>query len=115
MKPFAEHVQELRDEEASRIKEAMEKAGDAKAVCLTAPDGRFMIVTPSITHPGQWQLTWFTAAGDPWGHSNMPTRDEAIQSAIGVHGNSYGPPHGSREFKVTATLTGKEIDAAWHK
>jgi hypothetical protein len=99
---FLEMVAKQKQEQQARIDAAFSAAGNSKTIKLLNTDGRMMIVARSTRTPGVWQLSWFTRGGDPSGHAEFATRDEALLSAIGVRGKTYGPPHGDRGFQVVA-------------
>lgn len=50
------------------------------AVELVERRGRGRVLVHRSTRPGvEWQATWFDANGEPWGHTEHATLDEAVR------------------------------------
>ena len=100
---FEEYVARSKKEDEDLISRNMAKVpADATAIKLQDKEGRTAIVSRDIPS-GKWRLTYFTKEGDPWGHGVLDTRDQAIQSGLGIYGvNSYGPPHLNRGYEVVS-------------
>ena len=63
--------------------EALAKApDDGFAVEGLTPDGRMLVVTPSASEPGRWQLTRFGRDGEPWGDTRFNTKEMALKYMV---------------------------------
>lgn len=85
-----------------RRKDALEKAGDAKAIKFGKPGTPVHFIVHPAAHSdykGQWQITRFDDRG-PSGHQYHKTKEEAIGAAIGAHPNSYWN-EGDSEYDIT--------------
>lgn len=74
-----------------------------------------IIVSPSTSEPGKWQLTWFTkpyaeGSTEPMGHAVYPDFDQVISSAMGQFTKSNGPPHGSSQFEPVEVMRSRARD-----
>lgn len=52
------------------------------AVEARTSDGRMLIVTPSASEQGRWQLTRFGKDGEPWGDTRFDTKRQALQYLV---------------------------------
>lgn len=92
---FEREKQELLERNLAKI------PNDATAIRLRNPEGKEVLVTPDPVEKGKWRVTWFTQEGEPWGHGVLPTREQAIQDALGIYGTgTYGPPHVLKGYEV---------------
>ena len=63
--------------------EALARApDDGFAVEGLTPDGRMLVVTPSASEPGRWQLTRFGRDGEPWGDTRFNTKEMALKYMV---------------------------------
>ncbi len=83
------------------VQQTAERLQGRRSVRFRASDGSVgdIIVTPSASESGKWQLTWFTKTGEPWGHAVYPNFEEVVSSAMGQFTKSNGPPHGSSRYE----------------
>lgn len=76
-----------------------------------------IVVSPSASEPGGWQLTWFGRVdNEPHGHAVYPDFDSAVSSAMGQFTKSHGPPHGSSRFEPVEAMRSRArevVEAAW--
>lgn len=76
-----------------------------------------IVVSPSASEPGHWQLTWFgRGGGEPHGHAVYPDFDQAVSSAMGQFTKFHGPPHGSSNFEpvdVKRSRAREVVEAEW--
>lgn len=63
--------------------EALAKApDDGFAVEGLTPDGRMLVVTPSASEQGRWQLTRFGRDGEPWSDTRFNTKEMALKYLV---------------------------------
>lgn len=55
---------------------------DGFAVEGLTEDGRMLVVTPSASEQGRWQLTRFGKDGEPWGDTRFNTKEMALKSLV---------------------------------
>lgn len=94
-------VEELRGARAVRFKEMSD---------VKFPLGD-IIVSPSTSEPGKWQLTWLGKLDhEPHGHAVYPDFDSAVSSAMGQRTPSHGPPHGGSQFEPVEVMRSRARD-----
>lgn len=94
------------NERERRRAEAVEQAGDAKALKFAKPNSPVHFVVHPAAHAdyqGQWQITRFDDRG-PSGHQYHKTKEEAIGAAIGAHPNSYWD-EGDSDYRLVEQYT----------